>query len=57
MQSDKHLNGAVFIYFLVLIMMVILNMLKGINMLDVIYLITLICCSLKCMIIVRADRK
>ena len=57
MQSDKHLDKAVFIYLLVLIMIVVLKMLGGINILDVIYLITLVCSVLKCIMIVRADRK
>ena len=57
MQSDKHLDKAVFIYLLVLIMVVVLKMFGGINILDVIYLITLVCSVLKCIVIVRADRK
>ena len=57
MQSDRRLNSAVLIYLLVLIMVVIKKMIDSINMLDVVYLVALLSCILKFLIVVREDRK
>ena len=43
MQSDKNLNKVVLIYFILLIMVVVVNMIKHINVLDFVYLVALVC--------------
>ena len=57
MQSDKHLDNAVLIYFITLIIVVIINMIKNIDFFDVVYLITLLCSVLKYFLIIFEDRK
>lgn len=57
MQSDKHLDNAVLIYFIILIIVVIINMIKNIDFLDIVYLIALLCSVLKYLLIVCEDRK
>ena len=57
MQSDKHLSSAVFIYLSILMVIVIFKIIKDINILDIIYLVTLLCSVLKYIIVVRESRK
>ena len=57
MQSDKHLDNAVLIYFIILIIFVICNIIKDIDFLDIVFLITLISSVIKYFIIVCEDRK
>lgn len=57
MQSEKHLNNAVFIYLFILILIVVINMVKNISILDVVYLVALICSVFKYYLILQEDRK
>lgn len=53
MQKEKHVDVAVIIYMVMLMVIVVFNMLKGVRVLDIIYLITLVCCVCKLLIIRR----
>lgn len=57
MQSEKHLNNAVLLYFLLLIVVVILNIIKHINILDFVYLTALVCSVFKYLFVIREIRK
>jgi L-asparagine transporter-like permease len=57
MQKEKHLDNAVLIYFIILIIVVIFNMIKNIDFLDIVYLVALLCSVLKYFLIVNEDRK
>ncbi len=57
MQDKEHNNIAVLIYMLLLVVLVISNMLKEVDILDIIYLVALICCILKYFMIMHEDRK
>ena len=57
MNEQEHHERAVLIYFLLLIAFVISNMMKEVTILDVIYLIALVCSVLKYFMIVREMRK
>ena len=57
MNDEKHNSNAVLIYLLLLIMFVISNMIKEVTILDVIYLIALVCSVLKYFMVVRENRK
>ena len=57
MEKEEHHERAVLIYLLALITFVILRILKEVTILDVIYLITLICAVIKYFLIVREIRK
>ena len=57
MNEEKHHERAILIYFLLLIVFVISNMMKEVTILDVIYLIALVCSVLKYFMIVREMRK
>ena len=57
MQSDKHLDNAVLIYFLFLISFVIISMFDGFCLFDIIYLIVLLCAVFRYLIIMNECRK
>lgn len=57
MQSDKHLLNVIFIYLSILMAIVLFNMIHQISMLDIIYLITLLCSVLKYVMVVHGSRK
>ena len=57
MQSEKHLDTAVLLYLFLLLIFVIVNMTQGINILDLIYLIVVLCCVLKYFIIKNNRKK
>ena len=57
MDDEKRHENAVLIYFLVLIVFVISNMLKEVTILDVIYLIALVSAVVKFLLIQREKRK
>ena len=57
MEKEEHHERAILIYFLALIAFVISNMLKEVTILDVIYLIALVCAVIKYFMIVREIRK
>jgi len=57
MQSEKHLDGAVLIYFFLLLVIAIINFVSMINLFDLIYLVVVICCVFKYFIIIYDNRK
>lgn len=57
MQSEKHINAAVLIYLLLLSILAIVNLVRKGNVLDVIYLVVIVCCVFKYFMIVHEDRK
>ena len=57
MQSEKRLNSAVLLYIFSLIILVFINILKSVSIIDVVYLLVLICSILKIMIIMHKNRK
>lgn len=57
MEKNDHKERVILIYFLLLIAFVISNMLKEVTILDVIYLIALVCAVIKYFMIMREVRK
>jgi len=57
MEENEHKERVILIYFLLLIAFVISNMLKEVTILDVIYLIALVCAVIKYFMIMREVRK
>ena len=57
MQSEKHLNNAVLLYFILLIVVVILNIIKHINILDFVYLVALVCSVFKYVFVIHEIRR
>ena len=53
MHNDGHLDNAVLIYFIFLILVVISNMINNIDFLDIVYLVALLCSVLKYFLIVN----
>ncbi len=51
MDTEKHLDNAVLIYLLILLIFVIFNVLTNGNILDLIYLVIVVCCVFKYFII------
>ena len=57
MQSEKHLNTAVLVYLLLLLVLVIVNLINDGTILDVMYLVCVVCCVLKYFLIIKENRK
>lgn len=57
MLKRKNFNNAVLIYFCLLIIMVVLNMINEIDILDIVYLVSLLCGTLKCYLLMSECRK
>ena len=57
MEQGKHPERAVLIYFLALIAFVISNMMKEITLLDIIYLIALVCAVIKYFMVMNEVRR
>ena len=57
MQSHKRLDNAVLIYFIILIIFVISNTIRDVDLLDIVFLITLIGSIIKYFLIICEDRK
>ena len=57
MEEHKHPERAILIYFITLIVFVIFNMLKEVTILDIIFLIALLCAVCKYFMVVREMRK
>ena len=53
MQKEKNSSNAVLIYFVGLIIMVIVNMTRKVEVLDIIYLIALVCAVIKYFMIIK----
>lgn len=57
MQNNLRLNMMILGYMLLLVVLVIFNMIREVSFLDIIYLISLLCCILKYFMIVFENRK
>lgn len=57
METEKNPHNAVLIYFIVLIIIVISNMTVEIKLIDIVYLIVLICSVIKYFIVIAETRK
>lgn len=57
MQMEKHREAAVLVYFVLLLLLVIVSMCTEINIVNFVYLVVVVCCSLKFILIVNKDRK
>ena len=55
-QMEKHREAAFLIYFILLIMLVISSMLSNIDIVNIIYLVVVLSCSLKFILIVNKDK-
>jgi len=57
MQMEKHSEAAFLIYFVLLLLLVTTGMFSEINIVNIVYLVVVVCCSLKFILIVNKDRK
>ena len=57
MPREKHVETAVLLYFGLLLIMVVGNLLNKISLFDIVYLVVVLCCVLKYFIIVRDNKK
>ena len=57
MDTKKHGYMAVLIYLILLLLFVIINLINKINLIDLGYLIVVVCCVLKFLIIVHSDKR
>ena len=57
MQSDYRLNNAVLIYFVLLFLFVIADIVKSINIFDLVYLVALVCSILKYVFVIHGVRR
>ena len=57
MQSEKSLNNAVLLYLSALICFTIINVFNDLCIVNIVYLIILICAILKCVMIINDNRK
>ena len=53
MQSEKRLDNAVLLYLFILMILAIANMIREINLVDVLYLLAIVCAGLKCFLIMH----
>jgi len=54
---EKRQETAFLVYFGLLLYLVITSMLVGFDIVDLVYLVVVLCCSLKFILIVNKDRK
>lgn len=57
MDTEKHGNIAVFIYLMSLLFVVVYKIIRDASYLDIIYLVVVVCCVLKFLIIIHDKRK
>lgn len=57
MQIEKRGEAAFMIYFMILLSLVGISMKTNVNMLNLVYLIVVLCCSLKFILIVNKNKK
>ena len=57
MQEEKHTYRALIIYMFSLLLMVIGNLIEKIDLISVIYLMVVVCCIFKALLIIRSDGK
>lgn len=56
MQEKKHEGLAVFMYFAVLLLIVIINLINNESLFDLIYLFVILCCVFKFFLIIRKEK-
>lgn len=57
MQMEKHRETAVVLYFILLLLLVVTSMKIEMNMVNIVYLVVVLSCFLKFILIVNKDRK
>lgn len=57
MQREKHEELAVFMYLMVLMAVVIVNMMGNISLFDLTYLFVVICCVFKFFLIIKSKKE
>ncbi len=57
MQREKHEELAVFMYLMVLMAIVIVNMMGSISLFDLTYLFVVICCVFKFFLIIKSKKE
>lgn len=57
MQMEKHKEAAFLGYFVILLLLVFTSMSMDMNVVNLVYLVVVVCCSLKFILIVNKDRK
>ena len=57
MQMEKHRETAFVLYFILLLLLVVTSMKINMNIVNMIYLVVVLSCSLKFILIVNKDRR
>ena len=57
MQMEKHWETAFVLYFILLLLLVVTSMKMNMNIVNMIYLVVVLSCSLKFILIVNKNRK
>ena len=57
MQLEKHRETAFVLYFILLLLLVVTSMNMDMNIINMIYLVVVLSCSLKFILIVNKDRR
>ena len=57
MQMEKHRETAFVLYFILLLLLVVTSMKMDMNIVNMIYLVVVLSCSLKFILIVNKDRR
>jgi len=57
MQNEKHLEASVIIYFGLLLILVIVNLCNHVDIIDMGYLLVVLCCALKFLMIIKSEQK
>ena len=57
MQMEKHWETAFVLYFILLLLLVVTSMKMNMNIVNMIYLVVVLSCSLKFILIVNKDRR
>lgn len=57
MQMEKHGEAAFVIYFVLLLLLVVTGMCTNIDIVNLVYLVVVLSCSLKFILIVNKDKK
>ena len=57
MQMEKHKESAFVLYFILLLLLVVTSIKTNMNVINLVYLVVVLSCSLKFILIVNKDRK
>lgn len=57
MQMEKRQEAAFFGYFIILLLLVLASMKIDMDIVNLVYLVVVVCCSLKFILIVNKDKK